>query len=57
MLAGTPGEDTKQRSVIAAQRLFPNVSLLPTPRCKKPSDGIADALLIAEWGRRKMGRG
>jgi len=56
MLAGIPGEDTKQRSVMAAQRLFPTVSLLPTPRCKKPSDGIADALLIAEWGRRRLGR-
>jgi len=55
MLAGIPGEDTKQRSILAAQCLFPVTSLLPTPRCRKPSDGIADALLIAEWGRRKLG--
>ena len=52
MLAGTSGKDTKQRALIAAQRLFPGVSLLPTERCRKPSDGMADALLIAEYGRR-----
>lgn len=54
MLLGIPGEDTKQRSVVAAGRLFPNVSLLPTPRCTKPHDGYADALLIAEYGRRSL---
>lgn len=54
MLAGTSGADTKQRSVLAAQRLFPGVSLLPTERSRKPSDGLADALLIAEYGRRQL---
>ncbi len=54
MLAGTSGADTKQRAVIAASRLFPTVSLLPTPRCRKPSDGMADALLLAEYGRRTL---
>ncbi len=56
MLAGTPAGDTKQRSVIAAQRLFPGVSLLPTERSRKPSDGLSDALLIAEFGRRRAAR-
>ena len=42
----------KEQSIIVAKRLFPGVSLLPTPRCRKESDGIAEALLIAEWGRR-----
>ncbi len=51
-LRGTSGRDTKQRSIIAAQRLFPWVSLLPSSRCRKPSDGMADALLIAAYGRR-----
>ncbi len=46
--------DTKQRSILAAQRLFPQVSLLATPRSLKPHDGIADALLIAEYGRRAL---
>lgn len=53
MLAGTPkASDTKTRSIMAAQRLFPAVSLLPTPRSRKPSDGFADALLLAEYARR-----
>jgi hypothetical protein len=56
MLAGTSGDDTKQRSIIAAQRLFPGVCLLRTLKCKKPSDGIADALLVAEYGRRWLAR-
>ncbi len=57
MLAGTPGEDTKQKSIIAAQRLFPGVDLRRTPRCKTPSDGISDALLLAEFGRRRLAGG
>jgi hypothetical protein len=53
MFAGTPGADTKQRSIIAAQRLYPDVSLLRTERSKKPDHNLADALLIAEFGRRQ----
>ena len=52
MLTGTPGLDTKQRSIIAAQRLFPEVSLLRTERSRKPDHNLSDALLIAEFGRR-----
>lgn len=52
MHAGTPGDDTKQRSILAAQRLFPGVSLRRSPRCQKPSDGFAESLLIAAYGRR-----
>ena len=52
MLGGVEGQDTKARSIIAARRLFPSVSLLRTERSKKPDDGIADALLIAEYARR-----
>ncbi len=57
MHAGTSGRDTKQRSIVQAQRLFPDVSLLPTARSRKPSDGFADALLLAEYGRRQLGPG
>lgn len=46
----------KQRSVLVCKRLFPSVSLLRTERCKKDDDGIADAVLIAEYGRRKLAR-
>jgi crossover junction endodeoxyribonuclease RuvC len=42
----------KQDSVAVAKRLFPGVSLLPTERCRKESDGMAEALLIAEYARR-----
>ncbi len=52
MHAGTSGSDTKQRSIVAAQRLFPNLDLRRTPRCKILHHGIADALLLAEYGRR-----
>lgn len=42
----------KDDSIAMCERLFPSVDLLPTPRCKKPSDGMAEALLLAEYGRR-----
>ena len=52
MHAGTPGADTKQRSLIAAKRLFPDVSLKRTERSRKDDDGCADAILLADFGRR-----
>jgi crossover junction endodeoxyribonuclease RuvC len=45
----------KNTSIEVCKRLFPNVSLLPTERCKKDNDGMAEALLLAEYARRKMG--
>ena len=42
----------KNTSIEVARRLFPEVSLLATPRCTKPHDGMAEALLMAEYGRR-----
>lgn len=56
MLAGTSGTDTKQKSIIAAQRLFPGQSLKRTERCRKPDDGMSDALLICAYGMRMQGR-
>lgn len=44
----------KQTSIEVCQRLFPNVSLYRTDRCKKPHDGMAEALLMAEYARRKL---
>lgn len=44
----------KQSSVDVAKRLFPSVNLMPTDRCRKESDGMAEALLISEYARRKM---
>lgn len=44
----------KNTSIEVCKRLFPDVSLLPTDRCKKDDDGIAEALLMAEYARRKF---
>lgn len=57
MHAGTPQAETKRRSILAAQRLFPAVDLRRTERSRKPHDGIADALLLAEFGRRTQNGG
>jgi hypothetical protein len=43
----------KNSSILLCERLFPSANIYPTPRCKKPSDGMAEALLLAEYGRRK----
>ena len=42
----------KNTSIEVCKRLFPNVNLKATERCKKDHDGLAEALLIAEYGRR-----
>jgi len=39
----------KQKSLIAASRLYPGRTFLATSRCRKPHEGIVDALLIARW--------
>lgn len=44
----------KQTSIDVCKRLFPNVNLLATPRSRKESDGMAEALLMAEYARRKL---
>lgn len=44
----------KAKSAEICGRLFPDVSLLGTPRCRKPHDGMAEALLMAEYARRKL---
>jgi crossover junction endodeoxyribonuclease RuvC len=52
MLKGYPTGDYRERkssSVLAASRLYPRLNLVPDG-CKKPHDGMADALLIATYG-------
>jgi crossover junction endodeoxyribonuclease RuvC len=44
----------KNSSIAVCKRLFPDVSLLPTERCRKDNDGMAEALLMAEFARRKL---
>lgn len=43
---------SKEDSVTVCKRLFPSVKLLPTDRCKKESDGMAEALLMALYAQR-----
>lgn len=44
--------DTKAMSLVAAQRIFPNESFLATERSSVPHDGLVDAALICEFGKR-----
>lgn len=43
-------DDTKARALLAVKELFPGLELIQ-PRCRKPHEGIIDALLIAEYWR------
>ena len=46
----------KARSAIAMQRLFPHILVeVPKGKTGKLHDGVVDALLIAEYGRRLLG--
>lgn len=44
----------KAKSVEVCKKLFPWVDLRATDRSRKPSDGLAEALLMAEYARRRM---
>ena len=41
----------KNTSIEVCKRLFPGVNLIP-PGCRKEHDGMAEALLLAEYARR-----
>lgn len=47
ILAGTNKE--KEDAIAYVQRKYAKVSLLPTPRCTKPHDGMAEAVCLAEY--------
>nr|DAO72696.1 MAG TPA: HOLLIDAY JUNCTION RESOLVASE [Caudoviricetes sp.] len=44
----------KNSSIMVCKRLFPGVSLLPAERCRKDNDGMAEALLMAEYAKRRL---
>lgn len=48
------GKD-KQASILTCRRLFPELDLKRTEKCRTDSDGMAEAALIAEYARRKFG--
>jgi crossover junction endodeoxyribonuclease RuvC len=52
ILAGTARD--KAAAIQFAQRRFPSVSLLVSPRSRKPHTGLADAVCLAEFGRRQL---
>lgn len=47
------GKD-KQASIITCRKLFPDLDLKRTERCKTDSDGMAESVLICEYARRKL---
>lgn len=51
---GKEKTDTKKMSLLAAQRLFPNVDLQKSERAKLPDHNKVDALLLAEYCRRNF---
>lgn len=44
----------KAKSIEVCHRLFPDLDLKRTERCRTDSDGKAEATLICEWGRRHL---
>lgn len=44
--------NTKQTSLNAAKRLFPNIDFRRTTKCKNFDDNKVDSLLLSEYGRR-----
>ena len=48
------GKD-KQASIDTCKRLFPGINLLPNNRCRKDSDGMAEAALICLYAMRHFG--
>jgi hypothetical protein len=53
MLGQRAAGTTKTVAYQVASKLFPTVELRATARSKNPHDGIVDALLICEYGRRQ----
>ena len=45
----------KNSSIQVCKRLFPDVRLFRTARCTKEDDNMAEAVLLSEYARRKLG--
>ena len=43
----------KTKAIEVCKQLFPDVNLIPLG-CRKPQDGMAEAVLMAEYARRKL---
>lgn len=53
-ISGKKG-NTKAQALRICQDLFPDANLLATERSRKSHEGIVDAVLIAEYARRRYG--
>jgi Holliday junction resolvasome RuvABC endonuclease subunit len=54
MFKGLPKGKPKDHSKLIAQQLFPDITFKKSARCTKIHDGMTDAILIAEYARRKL---
>jgi len=54
VLKGLAWKKNKKMSIQYVQGKYPDLSLLPTDRCKVPSDGMADAVCLAEYGKQEQ---
>lgn len=43
----------KNDSILLCERLYPELNLIPV-QCRKPQDGIAEAILILHYGRKHL---
>lgn len=53
LTAPMAGSTTKEKSIRFAEVAFPNINLVQKG-CRKPSDGVADALCIAYYGAKVL---
>lgn len=53
MHVGAKAADAKKRSLEVSKRLWPKYDFRASMKCKNAHDGMIDAALIAEWGRRQ----
>ena len=49
------GKHDKEDSIALAKKLYPKSNLRKTERCTTDDDNMAEALLIAEYGKRTLG--
>ncbi len=47
-------DDTKKTAALVCGRLWPAANFKASSRCKKMHEGLCDAVLIAEYGRRTL---
>ena len=57
ILHGYDWKGNKEASIWYVQQKYPDVSLLPTERSRKSSDGMADAVCLAEFAKYKHNGG